>query len=107
MYSLEERAKAVKLYIDAGCNESTVIRTLGYPSPNALRSWYKEYLSSSKTLRTSFGDVEVSVPRDRKSEFDPIILKKNQTSISQEIEAKIISMYSSHTVAFHALYDVL
>ena len=49
---------------------------------------------SSKTLRTSFGDVEVSVPRDRKSEFDPIILKKNQTSISQEIEAKIISMYS-------------
>ena len=50
--------------------------------------------SSSKTLRTSFGDVEVSVPRDRKSEFDPIILKKNQTSISQEIEAKIISMYS-------------
>ena len=38
--------------------------------------------------------MEVSVPRDRKSEFDPIILKKNQTSISQEIEAKIISMYS-------------
>lgn len=35
---------------------------------------------SSKTLRTSFGDVEVSVLRDRKSEFDPIILKKNQTS---------------------------
>lgn len=26
---------------------------------------------SSKTLRTSFGDVEVSVPRDRKSEFAP------------------------------------
>ena len=26
---------------------------------------------SSKTLRTSFGDVEVSVPRDRKSEFEP------------------------------------
>ena len=26
---------------------------------------------SSKTLRTSFGDVEVSVPRDRKGEFAP------------------------------------
>ena len=26
---------------------------------------------SSKTLRTSFGDVEVSVPRDRKGEFEP------------------------------------
>jgi transposase-like protein len=32
---------------------------------------------SSKTLRTSFGDVEVSVPRDRKSEFEPQLLKKN------------------------------
>ena len=31
---------------------------------------------SSKTLRTSFGDVEVSVPRDRKSEFDPKVLRK-------------------------------
>ena len=26
---------------------------------------------SGKTLRTSFGDVEVSVPRDRKGEFEP------------------------------------
>ena len=30
----------------------------------------------SKTLRTSFGDIEVSVPRDRKSEFDPKVLRK-------------------------------
>lgn len=43
---------------------------------------------SSKTLRTSFGDVEVTVPRDRKGEFGPQLLKKNQTSISQDIEEK-------------------
>ena len=49
---------------------------------------------SSKTLRTSFGDVEVAVPRDRKGEFDPQFLKKNQTSISQDIEEKILSMYA-------------
>ena len=49
---------------------------------------------SSKTLRTSFGEVEVSVPRDRKSEFEPQLLKKNQTSISQDIEEKILSMYA-------------
>ena len=48
----------------------------------------------SKTLRTSFGEVEVSVPRDRKSEFEPQLLKKNQTSISQDIEEKILSMYA-------------
>ena len=49
---------------------------------------------SSKSLRTSFGEVEVSVPRDRKGEFEPKLLKKNQTSISQDIEEKILSMYA-------------
>ena len=49
---------------------------------------------SKKTLRTSFGNVDVSVPRDRKGEFEPQLLKKNQTSISQDIEDKIISMYA-------------
>jgi transposase-like protein len=49
---------------------------------------------SSKTLRTSFGDVEVSVPRDRKGQFEPQILKKSQTSISQDVEEKILSMYA-------------
>ena len=54
---------------------------------------------SSKTLRTSFGDVEVSVPRDRKGEFDPQILKKNQTSMyakgmtTSDIEAHIRDIY--------------
>ena len=46
---------------------------------------------SSKNLRTSFGDVEVSVPRDRKGEFEPQLLKKNQTSISQDIYGLSVS----------------
>ena len=49
---------------------------------------------SSKTLLTSFGDMPIQVPRDRKGEFDPVILKRNQTSISQDVEEKIISMYA-------------
>ena len=46
---------------------------------------------SSKNLRTSFGDVEVSVSRDRKGEFEPQLLKKNQTSISQDIYGLAVS----------------
>ena len=49
---------------------------------------------SKKTLRTSFGDTTIQVPRDRRGEFEPAILRKNQTSISQDVEAKIISMYA-------------
>ncbi len=49
---------------------------------------------SAKTLRTSFGDVDIAIPRDRKGEFEPQILKKNQTSVSEDIEEKILSMYA-------------
>ena len=54
---------------------------------------------SSKTLRARLCDVEVSVPRDRKSEFDPKVLRKNQTSVSQDIEEKILSMYAKGMTA--------
>ena len=43
MYSLEQRTEAVQLFIESGFNENAVIRRLGYPSPNTLRAWYKEY----------------------------------------------------------------
>jgi transposase-like protein len=49
---------------------------------------------SKKTLRTSFGNVDVAIPRDRKGEFEPQLIKKNQTSVSQDIEEKILSMYA-------------
>ena len=50
--------------------------------------------NSRKTLCTSFGDIGVSVLRDRRGEFDPQVLKKNQTGVSQDIEEKILSMYA-------------
>ena len=50
---------------------------------------------SSKTLRTGFGDVGVSVPRDRKSEFEPQVLRKNQAGIGQDIKEKLLSMYAA------------
>ena len=49
---------------------------------------------SKKTLKTSMGNVEVDIPRDRNGEFEPQLLKKNQTSISTDMENKIISMYA-------------
>ena len=40
------------------------------------------------------GKVEIGVPRDRNGEFEPKLLPKNQTSISLDMENKIISMYA-------------
>ena len=33
---------------------------------------------SKKTLRTSFCDTTIQIPRDRKGKFDPPILRKNR-----------------------------
>jgi len=49
---------------------------------------------SPKTLKTSFGNMEIDVPRDRNGEFEPQLIKKQQTSLSGDIEEKIISMYA-------------
>lgn len=49
---------------------------------------------SEKGLRTSFGEVDIKVPRDRKGEFEPELVKKQQTSLSGDIEEKILSMYA-------------
>ena len=51
MYSHEDRMKAVQLFIKLGRNETKVIRTLGYPSPCALRQWYREYTQTGKLHR--------------------------------------------------------
>jgi transposase-like protein len=49
---------------------------------------------SKKTLKTSFGETEIKVPRDRDGEFEPQLVKKNQTTLTVDIEEKILSMYA-------------
>ena len=43
---------------------------------------------SAKTMKTSFGEVDIDVPRDCKGEFEPRLVKKQQTSLSGDIEEK-------------------
>jgi len=47
----------------------------------------------SKKVRSDTGELELNIPRDRKSEFEPQIVKKGQKQISG-IDEKIISMYA-------------
>jgi transposase-like protein len=48
---------------------------------------------SQKNLRSSFGDVDLDIPRDRKGEFEPKIVKKYET-VCNELDKKIISLYA-------------
>lgn len=68
--------------------------TLGFskhqrsPNKNNSRNGHK-----SKNVKTSLGEIEFQIPRDRNGEFDPQVIPKYSRDIS-EIDDKIISMYS-------------
>ena len=47
-----------------------------------------------KQVNSRYGSMEIEVPQDRKSTFEPQVVKKRQKDIS-DIDQKIISMYAS------------
>jgi len=49
---------------------------------------------SRKNVHTDMGDMNISVPRDRRGEFEPRLIPRYTNTISQDMEAKIISMYA-------------
>ena len=49
---------------------------------------------SKKTMRTSYGDMDIAIPRDRKGEYEPQLIPKYQNTVTQNMEEKIISMYA-------------
>jgi transposase-like protein len=48
---------------------------------------------SSKEVRSSLGSFELETPRDRESSFDPLAVKKRQTTLSSDIDRKILSLF--------------
>ena len=46
-----------------------------------------------KTVKSTSGSFELATPRDRAGSFEPQLVKKHQTHMSDEIERKIISMF--------------
>ncbi|ABN54057.1 transposase mutator type [Acetivibrio thermocellus ATCC 27405] len=63
-----------------------------YESTEEAKSNYRNGYTS-KTLKSSVGQVEIDIPRDRNAEFEPKIVPRYKRDIS-EIENKIIAMYA-------------
>jgi len=49
---------------------------------------------SKKTMHTSYGDLDINIPRDRNGEYEPQMIKKHQNTVTQDMEEKILSMYA-------------
>ena len=48
---------------------------------------------SSKQIRTSDGTIEIDTRRDRRSNFEPQLIKKRETILADSLEKKILGMY--------------
>lgn len=48
---------------------------------------------SSKVVKTSFGQAELQVPRDRNGSYEPLAVKKYET-VQSDVEERIIGMYA-------------
>lgn len=59
-----------------------------YKSTENRRNGY-----SNKTIKTTYGEIPITVPRDREATFDPQIIPKRTRDVSG-IEDKVISMYA-------------
>jgi putative transposase len=49
---------------------------------------------SSKKVKTHYGNIEVSTPRDRNGSFEPELLPKRKTTLGEGLDHKIISLYA-------------
>ena len=48
---------------------------------------------SRKKMKSTSGEFELETPRDRACTFEPKLVKKHQTHVSDEIESKLLSRY--------------
>ena len=53
--------------------------------------------STSKTIKSIAGRFELNTPRDRAGTFEPQIIKKHQTQLTDELERKIIALFALGT----------
>jgi transposase-like protein len=75
--------------------ESELDQELGYEKHDRTEFSKSNYRNghTPKTLKSTMGEIAIDVPQDRNCEFEPKVIPKYKTNIS-EIEQKIINMYA-------------
>ena len=74
--------------LQAEINSHLGYEKYGHGDKENYRNGYKE-----KKVQSNYGDLEIAVPQDRNSTFEPMIVPKREKDIS-EIENKIIGLYA-------------
>jgi len=101
MYDIETMADIQEALKDLlggtiqGMMEAEMDGALGYEKYEKTAENKSNYRNGHKpkTLKSTMGKLTIDVPQDRNSEFEPKVVPKHKTNIS-EIEQKIINMYA-------------
>lgn len=86
--------KILKDFVETTLDEEMNLH-LGYEKSQAKgrNSGNSRNGKASKTVKSeTFGEIEITTPRDRNGDFEPLIVKKRQTNLGK-LEDQIISMY--------------
>jgi putative transposase len=108
---LEKDLKTAKSYEDLMGKDGAIKKLMKHTLEQLLEAEMKEHLgyeqnartpkehknrrngSSSKTVKSDTGEIDLEIPRDRDGQFDPVIVKKHQRHIGA-LQDTIISMYA-------------
>jgi putative transposase len=104
-FDLEQAIKALQSGQDLTGKDGFLTPLIKQITEAALKAELEQHLeddeqpnrkngSSKKTIKSSVGSFELDTPRDRSGTFEPQLVKKNQTKLTDEIDRKILSMFS-------------
>jgi putative transposase len=79
--------------------EAEIEEYLGYEkhSPAGDHSGNSRNGFNKKTLKSEWGEAEISVPRDRNGTFEPKVVEKRQTR-TDELESRVLAMYRDRKI---------
>lgn len=104
-FNLEQAIKAIQSGQDLTGKDGFLTPLIKQITEAALKAELEQHLendaqpnrkngSSKKTVKSSVGAFELDTPRDRTGSFEPKLVRKNQTKLTDEIDRKILSMFS-------------
>jgi transposase-like protein len=103
-FDLNEALEAIKAGAKIDGKDGVIAPLIKQLTEAALEAELETHLSnelrnrkngkSSKRMKSSVGEFELEVPRDRNGTFEPQFVKKHQTHMSDQIEQKILALYA-------------
>lgn len=104
-FNIEEAIKALKAGKDLTGKDGVLTPLIKQLTEAALQAELEQHLedevqpnrkngTTRKTVKSSAGAFELDTPRDRSGSFEPKLVKKNQTKLTDEIDRKILSMFA-------------